>query len=279
MSFSKKTIRDVTWQGKRVLVRCDFNVPLEGGEITDDRRITEALPTIQYLLDGGASVILASHLGRPKTGPAPEFSLAPVAERLSELLNKTVELLPDCVGDEVRARCERLSPGEIVLLENVRFHPEEEQNAPSFAEALAANADSYVNDAFGTAHRAHASTEGVARYLPGVAGFLIEKELEYLGKAVTNPERPFVAILGGAKVNDKIDVIENLLPTVDRLIIGGGMAFTFLKSQGHEIGKSLLDEGSIEYAERLLSGEGDKIVLPVDFVVASELKPDAQTQV
>lgn len=284
MPLKKKTVRDIDVAGKRVLLRCDFNVPLENGRITDDRRIVEALPTINYLLDHGAAVILASHLGRPKGGPSPEFSLRPVAGRLSELLGKKVELLPDCIGPEVEQASKAVRPGEVVLLENVRFHPQEEANDPAFAKALASLADIYVNDAFGTAHRAHASTEGVAHYLPAVAGFLIEKEIEQLSKALDNPERPFVAILGGAKVKDKIDVIENLLPEVDKVLVGGGMAFTFLKAQGMEIGNSLLDEGSIEYCQRLLADQGGgppgfgKIELPSDVIVAESLEPNAPTQ-
>ncbi|HRF58360.1 MAG TPA: phosphoglycerate kinase [Fimbriimonadaceae bacterium] len=278
MSLGKKTVRDADLAGKRVLVRCDFNVPLEGATITDDRRITEAMPTILYLLEQGASVILASHLGRPK-GITPEFSLAPVAARLSELLGRNVPLLSDCVGPEVEAAVAALQPGDVVLLENVRFHPEEEQNDPAFAASLAKLADLYVNDAFGTAHRAHASTEGVAHILPGYAGFLIEKEIRFLGEAVVNPDRPFVAILGGAKVKDKIAVIDSLLPKVDRLIIGGGMAFTFLKAKGYEIGASLLDATNLEYAAALLRDHADKILLPVDVVIASELSETAATQV
>lgn len=257
---------------KRVLVRCDFNVPLENGEITDDRRITEALPTINYLLENGAAVILCSHMGRPK-GVTPEFSLKPVAERLSELLNQDVQLLPDCVGQEVETACKNLEPGQAVLLENVRFHPEEEKNDPAFARQLANLADVYVNDAFGTAHRAHASTAGVADYLPSAAGFLIGKEIEFLGKAVNNPDRPFVAIMGGSKVKDKIALIDNLLPKVDTLIIGGGMAYTFLKAQGLEIGKSLLDEASIEYAGQLLRDNPGKLLIPTDFIIAPEFSP------
>jgi phosphoglycerate kinase len=279
MSLNKRTVEDVDVTGKRVLVRCDFNVPLEGGRITDDRRITEALPTIKYLLEHGAAVILCSHLGRPKGGPSPEFSLKPVAERLTELLGRPVRLLPDCVGPDVEQACHSAKPGDVLLLENVRFHKEEEANDPNFALQLAGLAQVYVNDAFGTAHRAHASTEGVAHILPGVAGFLIQKELKYLGQALHDPARPFIAIMGGAKVKDKIEVIENLLPKVDRLLLGGGMIFTFYKAQGHEIGKSLLDEGSIEYARRLLERNGDKIVLPADLVVASELTNGAQTAV
>lgn len=278
MSLDKKTVRDADVAGKRVLVRCDFNVPLEGGEITDDRRIVEALPTIRYLLDRGASVVLASHLGRPK-GATPELSLAPVARRLSEHLGRPVALLPDAVGDDVQARVAALAPGEVALLENVRFHPEEEANDPAFAQSLASLADLYVNDAFGTAHRAHASTEGVARYRPAYAGFLIEKEIAFLGRALADPERPFVAVLGGAKVKDKIAVIDSLLPKVDRLIVGGGMAFTFLASRGLEIGRSLLDEGSLEFAARVLAEAGDKVLLPVDVVVARELSETAATEI
>lgn len=278
MALSKKTVRDIDVQGKRVLVRCDFNVPLEGGRITDDRRITEALPTIRHLIDGGAVVILASHLGRPK-GVTPEFSLAPVAARLSELLGKDVPLLPDSVGPEVESAVKSAKPGDVLLLENVRFHPEEEKNDPEFAKQLASLADLYVNDAFGTAHRAHASTEGVAHLLPGVAGFLIEKEIQHLGEAVESPKRPFVAVMGGSKVKDKIALIDNLLPKVEHLLVGGGMVFTFFKAQGHQIGKSLLDAGSVDYCRRLLDEHGDKLVLPTDIVVAAELSPDAQTQI
>jgi len=265
-------ITDLDVASKRVLVRCDFNVPLENGEITDDRRITEALPTIEYLLKNGAAVILCSHMGRPK-GVTPEFSLKPVAERLSELLKQDVTLLPDCVGEEVEANCKALKTGQVVLLENVRFHPEEEKNDPAFARQLANLADVYVNDAFGTAHRAHASTAGVADYLPSAAGFLIGKEIEFLGKAVNNPDRPFVAIMGGSKVKDKIALIDNLLPKVDTLIIGGGMAYTFLKAQGLEIGKSLLDEASIEYAGQLLRDNPGKLLIPTDFIIAPEFSP------
>ncbi len=278
MSFSKKTIRDIDPKGKRVLVRCDFNVPLDGKTITDDRRITEALPTIKYLLERGAIVVLASHLGRPK-GVTPEFSLQPVAERLSTLLDQQVPLLSDCIGNDVQTAVQMARAGTAVLLENVRFHPEEEANDPEFAKSLASLADLYVNDAFGTAHRAHASTEGVAHLIPGVAGFLMEKEINFLGKALEDPKRPFVAILGGAKVKDKIGVIENLLPKVDKLLIGGGMVFTFFKAKGWEIGKSLLDEGHVEYAGKLLEEHSDKLVLPTDIVVAAELSDTAETLV
>jgi len=274
MALAKKTVRDIDVKGKRVLVRCDFNVPLQDGKITDDNRITASLPTIQHLLSQGGRVILCSHLGRPK-GVTPEFTLAPVAVRLGELLGQPVHLAPDCVGDEVAALVSGLQDGQVLLLENVRFHPEEEKNNPDFAAQLASLADVYVNDAFGTAHRAHASTEGVAHILPGVAGFLIEKEIEYLGKAVENPKRPFVAIMGGAKVADKIPVINNLLPKVDKLIVGGGMAYTFFKARGWEIGSSLLDAASIDFVSQLLKDHADKLLLPVDTVVAPEFKPDA----
>lgn len=276
--MNKQTIRDIDPKGRRVLVRCDFNVPLSGGVITDDRRIREALPTIKDLASRGGRVVLVSHLGRPK-GVTPEFTLAPVAARLGELLGKKVALAPDCVGAEVETMVGALADGDVLLLENVRFHPEEEKNDPEFAKRLAALADLYVNDAFGTAHRAHASTEGVAHIVPGVSGFLIEKEIEFLGKALGGAKRPFVAILGGAKVKDKITVIENLLPKVDKLLIGGGMAFTFLKALGHEIGKSLLDESNLEFAKKVATEHADKIVLPIDVVIAPELSETAPTQV
>ncbi|MCB0826165.1 MAG: phosphoglycerate kinase [Armatimonadetes bacterium] len=273
--MAKKTVRDLQPAGKRVLVRCDFNVPLDGTTITDDRRITAALPTIEFLKNAGAEVILCSHLGRPKGEVNPKYSLAPIAIRLSELLGQDVPLLPDCVGSDVENAVSRMNDGDVVLLENVRFHNEEEANDKSFAMQMAHLAELYVNDAFGTAHRAHASTEGVAHFLPAVAGFLIEKEIEFLGQALDNPKRPFVAILGGAKVADKIQVIDALLPKVDRLIIGGGMAYTFFKAQGHEIGKSLLDADSLDYAAKLMKEHSDKIVLPVDTVVAPEFAADA----
>jgi 3-phosphoglycerate kinase len=270
MSFNKKTVEDIDVAGKRVLVRVDFNVPQdETGAITDDRRIRAALPTIEYLIGKNARVILASHLGRPKGGPEPKYSLAPVAARLGELIHKSVPLAPDCVGEAVKTQVNAVADGDVLLLENVRFHPEEEKNDPAFATELASLAEIFVNDAFGTAHRAHASTEGVAHHLPAVAGFLLKKELDYLGDNVNNPKRPFVAILGGAKVKDKISVIEALLPKVDTLIIGGGMAYTFFKAQGKEIGKSLLDAGNVEFAKRLLAENGDKIVLPVDVIVTN----------
>ncbi|GBC94864.1 Phosphoglycerate kinase [bacterium HR16] len=285
--MNKKTIEDIEVKGKRVLVRVDFNVPQdETGKITDDRRIRAALPTIQYLMKQGARTILVSHLGRPKGKPEDreKFTLKPVAERLSELLGKPVPLAPDCVGPEVEKMVQAMKDGDVLLLENVRFHPEEEKNDPEFAKQLASLAEVYVNDAFGTAHRAHASTEGVTKYLPGVAGYLMQKEIEYLGGALANPKRPFIAVLGGAKVKDKIPVIENLMGKVDRLIIGGGMAYTFLKAQGKEIGQSLLDADSLDFCREMLTKAGDKILLPVDVVVADgnpfEKGPDAvQTQV
>ncbi len=269
MSFNKKTVEDIDVAGKRVLVRVDFNVPQdESGAITDDRRIRAALPTIQYLIAHRARVVLASHLGRPKGGPAPKYSLAPVAMRLSELLGQPVPLAPDSVGDAVKAQVDALADGDVLLLENVRFYPEEEKNDPAYAARLASLADVFVNDAFGTAHRAHASTEGVAHLLPAVAGFLLKKELDYLGSNVDNPKRPFVAILGGAKVKDKIPVIESLLPKVDTLIICGGMAYTFFKAKGYEIGKSLLDTNSLDFVANVLATAGDKLMLPVDVMVA-----------
>lgn len=269
--MNKKTIEDIEVNGKRVLVRVDFNVPQdETGRITDDRRIRAALPTIQYLTNHGAKTILVSHLGRPKGKPEDRerFTLKPAAERLSELLGKPVPLAPDCIGQEVQKMVQAMGEGDILLLENVRFHPEEEKNDTEFAKQLAELAEVYVNDAFGTAHRAHASTEGVTKYLPGAAGYLMQKEIEYLGGALANPKRPFIAVLGGAKVKDKIPVIENLVSKVDRLIIGGGMAYTFLKAQGKEIGRSLLDAESIDFCREMLAKAGDKILLPVDVVVA-----------
>jgi 3-phosphoglycerate kinase len=276
--MQKKTVRDIEVQGKRVLVRVDFNVPMQDGQITDDRRIRESLPTIQYLLERGATVILMSHFGRPKGQRDPKYSLRPAAARLEQLLGRPVHFFEDCIGAAVEAGVASLPPNSVALLENVRFYPQEEANDPEFARALARLGEVYVNDAFGSAHRAHASTEGVAHYLPAVAGLLMEKELRYLGQALANPERPFVAILGGAKVHDKIGVIQNLLPKVDKLLIGGGMAFTFLKAQGYEIGKSLLDADSLEFAAQMLQGAGEKIVLPTDVVVAPALEPNVPTQ-
>jgi phosphoglycerate kinase len=274
----KRTVRDLDVAGKRILIRCDFNVPLDAGEITDDRRIRSAVPTLVYLLDNGASVVVMSHLGRPK-GPTASLSLAPVSRRLAELLGQPVQQLHDCIGADVEATAAALQPGQVVLLENVRFHPEEEANDPVFSKALARLGDAYVMDAFGTAHRAHASTEGVAHLLPSAIGFLVEKELKFLGDALDNPSRPFATVLGGAKVHDKISVIDKLLPKVDRLLIGGGMSFTFLKAQGHEIGKSLLDQASLDFAKKLIAAHSDKLVLPIDVVVADRLENDAEVAV
>lgn len=281
--MAKQTIEDVTVTGKRVLVRVDFNVPLtEDGKVADDKRIVAALPTILYLLDHKAKVILCSHLGRPK-GVTPEFSLAPVGERLSELLpDVRIWMADDVIGESAKTAVADMKDGEIVLLENVRFHPEEEKNDPAFAKELASLADLYVSDAFGTVHRAHASTAGVAAYLPAVAGFLIGKELGIMGKALDDPERPFVAILGGAKVADKIGVITNLLEKCDSLIIGGGMAYTFFKAMGYEIGTSLLDAESLDLARDLMAkakARGVNLLLPVDNVVAKEYKADAEHMV
>ena len=278
MALNKKTVRDVDVSGKRVLVRCDFNVPIKDGAITDDRRIVESLPTIRYLVEKGARTVLCSHLGRPDGAPDPKYTLAPVAARLSELLHQDVPLVPDCVGPGVESRVNSLAPGCALLLENVRFHKEETDNDPEFSKKLARLGELFVNDAFGTAHRAQASTEGVAHVLPGVAGFLIEKELKYLGEALDSPKRPFVAILGGAKVADKIRVIDSLLPKVDRLLIGGGMAFTFLKAQGFEIGKSLLDVSSLDYARGLMQAQANKVLLPTDVVATKALTDGAPSR-
>ena len=273
--LNKKTVDDINAKGKHVLVRCDFNVPIdsETGKITDNRRIRAALPTIQYLLDHNAKVILCSHLGRPKGEFNLKYSLKPVAEELSKLLNKDVKLAKDVIGESAKELTSNMKEGDIVLLENVRFHKEEEQNDPEYSKALASMAEIYVNDAFGTAHRAHSSTTGVADYLPAVSGFLIEKELEFLGGALENPKHPFVAILGGAKVSDKIGVIENLLDKVDTLIIGGGMAYTFYKAQGHHIGTSICEEDKLDLAKSILEKaqeKGVKLLLPVDNHVSSE---------
>ena len=273
--MNKKTVKDIDVNGKKVLVRCDFNVPIdsETGKITDNRRIRAALPTIQYLLDHNAKVILCSHLGRPKGEFNLKYSLKPVAEELSKLLNKDVKLAKDVIGESAKELTANMNEGDIVLLENVRFHKEEEQNAPEYSKALASMAEIYVNDAFGTAHRAHSSTTGVADYLPAVSGFLIEKELEFLGGALENPAHPFVAILGGAKVSDKIGVIENLLDKVDTLIIGGGMAYTFYKAQGHHIGTSICEEDKLDLAKNILEKaqeKGVQLLLPVDNHVSSE---------
>jgi phosphoglycerate kinase len=282
----KKTINDLSsadLQGKRVLVRADFNVPLdEQGNITDDTRIRAALPTINALTSKGAKVILCSHFGRPKNGPEDKYRLTPVGTRLSELLGKPVVKTNDCIGDEATAAVNAMQPGDVVLLENVRFYKEEEKNDPAFAEKLASVADLYVNDAFGTAHRAHASTEGVTKYLkPSVAGLLIEKELEYLQSAIENPKRPLAAIVGGSKVSSKIGVIETLLDKVDKLLIGGGMVFTFYKARGLAVGKSLVEEDKLELAKALEAKAKEKgvdLLLPTDVVVADNFSPDANTQ-
>jgi phosphoglycerate kinase len=274
-----KTLKDLDLKNKRVLVRVDFNVPVKDGKITDDTRIVEALPTIKYVLEQpGASLILMSHLGRPKGAPKPEFSLKIVADKLAALLGKPVAMAPDCVGAETAALAKALKAGEILMLENVRFHKEEEANDQGFAKELASLGDVYINDAFGTAHRAHASTEGLAHLLPAAAGFLIEKEVKFFGTLLANPEKPFVAIIGGAKVSTKIAVLESLLPKVTTFIIGGGMAYTFLKAQGIEVGKSLVEDEFIATAKQFLDqarAKGVEVILPVDHVVAAEFKEDA----
>jgi phosphoglycerate kinase len=274
--MSKKTLRNINVGGKRVLVRVDFNVPLEQSTVSDDTRIRAALPTIQYLLDHEARPLLCSHLGRPKGKPETKYSLKPVAERLSQLLQGPVEMAPDCIGPVVESMARKIPLGSVLLLENLRFHAEEEANEPEFARALASLAEVYVNDAFGSAHRAHASTVGVTRYLPAVAGFLMEKELAFLGQALAAPARPFVAVLGGAKVSDKIGVIHNLLGKVDSLLIGGGMANTFLKAEGKAVGESLVENDKLEQARALQREGGSKLILPVDVVVADRLDAKAE---
>ena len=277
--MAKKTIADVSWSGKRALVRCDFNVPLDANlHITDDTRIRAAIPTIKYLMEHGATVVLCSHLGRPK-GVTEGLRLNPVAKRLGELLGKPVKKLDDCIGPAVEAAVAASKPGDVLLLENLRFYAEEEKNNPEFAQKLAKLANVYANDAFGTAHRAHASTAGVAAYLPAVAGFLLEKEIKFLGEAVQSPKRPFVAILGGAKISDKIPVIENLLSKADTLLIGGGMANTFLKAKGYQMGDSLVEEGSVQLAGELIKKGGSKLVLPVDVVIADAFAAEAKSKV
>lgn len=278
--MNKKSVRDIDVTGKRVFVRVDFNVPLENGKITDDTRITETLPTIKYLVEQGAKVILASHLGRPKGEVNESMRLTPAAERLSELLGKPVAKADESVGEAVQAQIAKMNNGDVLVLENVRFHKGEEKNDPELAKQFAELADVYVNDAFGAAHRAHSSTEGIAHYLPAVSGLLMEKELSVLGKALSNPERPFTAIIGGAKVKDKIDVIDNLIKLADNIIIGGGLAYTFLKAQGHEIGKSIVDNEKIDLAKEFLDkakAKGVNFYLPVDVVVADAFSNDANT--
>ena len=281
-SLNKKTIEDVCVEGKRVLVRCDFNVPLKEGKITNDKRIVAALPTIKYLLDNNAKVILCSHLGRPKGEFLPEFSVAPVAARLSELLGNEVKMAKDVVGEDAKALAAALENGDVMLLENVRYHKEETQNAPEFSKELASLADLYVNDAFGTAHRAHCSTTGVADYLPAVCGYLIQKEISIMGDALNTPKRPLVAILGGAKVSDKIGVINNLLDKVDTLIVGGGMAYTFFKAMGHTVGNSICEDDKVDLAKEMLAKaeeRGVKFLLPVDNKIGDNFAEDCNKQV
>ena len=281
--MDKKTVKDIDLKGKRVFVRCDFNVPMdENQNITDNTRIVAALPTIKYLLEQNCKIILASHLGRPKGEFKPEFSLLPVAKELSKLLNREVIMAKDVIGEETIQKALNLKEGEIMLLENVRFHKEETENNPEFAKKLASMAEVFVNDAFGTAHRAHASTTGIADYLPAVSGFLIEKELKFLGNAVNNPERPFVAILGGAKVSDKIGVIDSLLEKVDTLMIGGGMAYTFFKAQGYEVGNSICELDKLDLAKSAMEKakqKGVKLLLPVDTKIGKEFKEDTESKI
>lgn len=280
--MNKKTVKDIDLKNKKVLVRCDFNVPMdENRNITDNRRIVAALPTIKYLLEQNCKVVLCSHLGRPKGEFKPEFSLKPVAKELSKLLGQEVIMAKDVIGEDAKNKTENLKNGEVLLLENVRFHREETDNDPEFAKKLASFGEVFVNDAFGTAHRAHASTEGVTKYLPAVSGFLIEKELKFLGEALENPERPFVAILGGSKVSDKIGVIENLLEKVDTLIIGGGMAYTFFKAQGYSVGDSLCEEDKCDLALEIMEKAKEKKVkflLPIDNKIGKEFKPDTESK-
>jgi phosphoglycerate kinase len=277
--FNKKMVTDLDVKGKKVLVRVDFNVPIAEGKVADDTRIQAALPTINYLLDHGAAVILCSHLGRPKGEVKPEFSLKPVADYLGTLIDAPVLFAEDCVGEKAESAAAGLQPGQVLVLENTRFHTGEKKNDPEMAKQLASLADLYVNDAFGSAHRAHASTAGVAEYLPAAAGFLMEKEIKYLGNTIADPERPFVAILGGAKVSDKIGVIENLLEKADKILIGGGMANTFFKAQGYEMADSLVEDDVLEIAKDLLDKAGGKLVLPVDVVIADAFSADASDKV
>jgi phosphoglycerate kinase len=277
--FNKKTIRDVDFDGKRVLVRVDFNVPIKDGQVGDDTRIRAALPTLQYLLDHGASLVLCSHLGRPKGEPKPEFSLRPVAAHLSDLIGKHVSFAEDCIGPVAEGAAVGLKPGEVLLLENTRFHAGETKNDPEMSRQLASLADLYVNDAFGSAHRAHASTEGVAHLLPAVAGFLMEKEIQYLGQAIADPKRPFIAILGGAKISDKIGVIRNLLSKADQVLIGGGMANTFFKAQGYPVGESLVEEEALDTARQLVQVGSNHLRLPVDVVIADKFDAGAERKV
>lgn len=279
--MNKKSIKDIDIKGKRVIMRVDFNVPMANGAVSDDKRIKASLPTIQYILEQGASLVLMSHLGRPKgTGFEAEFSLKAASEALAKLLGKPVQMAPDCVGAETEAMAKALQPGEVLLLENVRFHKAEEKNDPAFAAQLAVLGEVYCCDAFGSAHRAHASVEGIAHQLPvAVAGFLMEQELEYLGRATMNPEHPYVGILGGAKISDKILVVENLLKQCDQLIIGGGMANTFLAAKGYDMADSLVEAASIETAKGILERSGDKLLLPIDAVIADKFDAEANSQV
>ncbi len=277
--MDKKTVKDIDLKGKRVIMRVDFNVPMDKGVVTDDKRIKASLPTVKYVLEQGAWLILMSHLGRPKGGPDPEFSLKPASEVLAGHLGKPVQMAPDCVGPEVEKLAKALKPGDVLMLENTRFHPEEEKNDLELAKKMAALAEVYVNDAFGSAHRAHASTEGIARFLPAVSGFLMEQELEYLGRAVSNPEKPYIAILGGAKISDKILVVETLLKKCDKLIIGGGMANTFLAAKGFNMQDSLVEAVSIETAKAIMAKAGDKLILPVDAVIADKFEAEAASEV
>ena len=275
--LGKKTVEDISVAGKKCLVRCDFNVPVKDGVITDDKRIREALKTIRYLKDNGAKVILCSHMGRPKGEFNMKYSLVPVQARLEELLGCPVAMATDVIGEDAKAKAAALKDGEVMLLENLRFHKEEEKNVPEFAKELASMAEIYVNDAFGTVHRAHASTAGVADYLPAVCGYLIQKEIEIMGTALENPKRPFVAILGGAKVSDKIGVIENLIDKVDTLVIGGGMAYTFFKAKGYEVGKSICEDDKVELAKELMAkaeAKGVNFLLPIDTVVGDDFRED-----
>jgi phosphoglycerate kinase len=276
--MNKKTVKDIDLKNKSVLMRVDFNVPMADGKVTDDKRIKAALPTIKYVLEQGASLLLMSHLGRPKGGPDPEFSLKAASEALAALLGKPVQMAPDCVGAEVEKIAKALKPGDVLMLENTRFHKGEEKNDLDLAKQMAVLGDVFVNDAFGSAHRAHSSTEGIAHFLPAVSGFLMEQELEYLGRAVANPEHPYIAILGGAKISDKILVVETLLSKCDKLIIGGGMANTFLAAKGLNMQDSLVEEASLETAKTILAKSGDKLILPVDAVIADKFDAEANTQ-
>jgi len=277
--FKKKSVTDIDVKGKRVLVRVDYNVPIKDDKVTDDTRIVAAMPTLEYLLEHSAAVILFSHLGRPKGGPDPKYSLKPVAAHLSGLLGKPVAFVDDCVGPVAEAASKALKSGEVLVLENTRFHPEEEKNDPELAKKMASLADVYVNDAFGSAHRAHASTEGVAHYLPAVAGFLMEKEIQYLGQAIADPKRPFIAILGGAKISDKIGVIRNLLTKADQVLIGGGMANTFFKAQGYSVGDSLYEEEALETAQQLLQSGTLNLYLPIDVVIGDRFDAEAEKKI